>query len=392
MAKWIELLKPGAWKDRAGKAVEITKETIRRIHDNYNAENPAHILVGHPDTSKVPSFGVIDSLKIAGDVLLCKPGRVVAEFASLVGKGAFPGVSAGLTADCSRLDHVAFLSAERPAIDGLKPVLEFSAQPESSVVSVDISGTFNKTEFSAAIEDWLKWKIKAVGRLLRNVKNYLIEKDGQERADKIMEEWEINNLQDDPPEPVSQFSQSPQGGQMDFEKLYNELKAAVDGVLSKFKTPGMTEFSAHVDGVVAENETLKAEKAALAGKVETFQAEKRALEFSAFVETLITGRKVKPDEKTAILAKLEQMHAVTPVEFSAADGKKSPLDIYKEELEARPVSVPKTGEEARGPEFSAASGSDGVEIAGKMTDYIDEMKAKGVTVDVFAARKHVIGK
>jgi hypothetical protein len=392
MAKWIELLKPGAWKDRTGKVVEITKETIRRIHDNYKSETPAHILVGHPDKAKVPSFGIIESLKMAGDVLLCRPGSVVAEFAALVGKGAFPGVSAGLSADCSRLDHVAFLSAERPAIDGLKPVLEFSAQPESSIVSVDITSGFNRTEFASASVDWIKWRIKDIGMLLRNVKNYLIEKDGQEKADKLLDEWRVTELQSDPPdEPVNQFSQSPQGGAMDFEKLYNELKAAVDGILAKFKAPGMTEFSAHVDGVVAENATLKTDNAALKTQVEMFRTEKRGLEFSAFVETLITGRRVKPDEKTAIVAKLEAMHLATPVEFSAASGAKSPLDIYKEELQARPVTVPPTGEETHGVEFSA-SGASGDEIAEQMTRYIDEQAAKGVKIDVFAARKHVIGR
>lgn len=389
MGKWIELLKPGTWKDRTGKVVTITKETLARIHDNYKSENPAHILIGHPDKPKVPSFGVIESLKMAGDVLMCKPGNVVAEFAALVGKGAFPGVSAGLSADCSRLDHVSFLSAEKPAIDGLKPVLEFSAKPETVIISVDISENFNKTEFSAAGLDWLKWRVKDIGMLLRNLKNYLIEKDGQEKADKLMDEWRVTELQNDPPESnVNQFSQ---GGTMDFEKLYTELKAAVDGLLAKFAKPGMTEFSAHVESVVADNERLKTENAALQTKCATFEAEKRTLEFSSFVEKLITEGRVLPDQKAAKVAMLETMHKATPVEFSSANGAKSPLDQYRDELKALPIVAPKTGE-SRGPEFGASGNIDGVDLGNKMSAYMTEMAAKGTPVNVMEARKHFLGK
>lgn len=391
MPKWIELLKPGRWKDRSGKVVDITKATLARILDNYKTENPAHILVGHPDKPTVPSFGIIESLKMAGDVLMCRPANVVAEFAALVGKGAFPGVSAGLSADCSRLDHVAFLSAEKPAVEGLKPVLEFSAKPESDIVSVDISASFSGAEFSAA-SDWTRWRLKDIGTILRNIKNYLIEKEGQEKADSLVHEYPLNELQADPPQDNQlQFSQTPQGGQMDFEKLYTELKAAVDGLLAKFAKPGMTEFSAHVESVAADNERLKTENAALQTKCAAFESEKRTLEFSSFVETLITQGRVLPDQKAAKVAMLETMHKATPVEFSGANGAKSPLDQYKAELQALPVIAPKTGE-SRGPEFSANGNLDGNELAHAMETYIAEQKAKGVTVDIFEAKKHILGR
>jgi hypothetical protein len=392
MAKWIEFMKAGTWQDRFGKVCTVTTDMLDKICGNYSAQHPAHIVVGHPDKAVVPSFGVISAVKRVGDKLLFKPANVVTEFSALVKNGSFPGVSAGLNADCSKLQHIAFLSAERPAMTGLKPVLEFSAAPQTDTLSIDISKSFDTVEFSAA-SDWASWKFKGIGDLLRNIKNYFIEKEGQEKADKLMDEWRLNDLLSDPPDDLSpQFSHASQGGQMDFEKLYAELKSAVDGLLAKFAKPGVTEFSAHVETLASENDRLSTENASLKTRVEQFEIEKRGLEFSAFVETLVTDRKVKPDEKQSIVAALETMHAATTVEFSAASGKKSPLDLFKEELSARSVCIPPTGPEGRGPEFSASPTESGVEIGNKMTVYMKEMAAKGTPVNVMEARKHIMGR
>lgn len=177
---------------------------------------------------------------------------------------------------------------------------------------------------------------------------------------------------------------------MEFETMYNELQKAVAGILEKFSKPGLAEFSAHVETVTSENERLKTENVALQTKCATFETEKRALEFSAFVEGLVLEGRVLPDQKAAKVAMLETMHAATPIEFSAENGAKSPLEQYKDELRALPIVAPKTGESS-GPEFAAASG-DGEDIGQAMIRYTDEQKAKGVFVDVFQARRAIIGK
>lgn len=393
MAKWLPLMRVGQFRDRHNKLYTITQETIAKIAGSYNPEKPAHILVGHPDKKTVPSFGIVEALKVAGDRLLFRPGKVVAEFAALVRQGGFPGVSAGLDKSCSGLDHVAFLSAQKPAIDGLEPICEFSAAEEDfDKVNLDVTDIIklDLAEFASPAESWLVWRMHDIARLMRHMKNSMVEKDGLESADKVMPEYLIAELSDDPPaEPNNtispQFSNPNNGGNMEFEKLYKEL-------LPQFETQKtqLAEFSTANATLTTELTQLKEQNAGLITKLTTLESANRNAEFSAFVETLISEGRILPDQKDNEIAILETMHAATPVEFSSANGEKSPVDKYKDSLKVRPVVVPRSGETTEGPEFSA--GSDPVAVGLAARRYIDEQKAKGVTVSEIDAVKHISRK
>jgi hypothetical protein len=170
---------------------------------------------------------------------------------------------------------------------------------------------------------------------------------------------------------------------MDFEKLYNELLPQFTAQKTQ-----LAEFTA-VAAKPADVTALKTENAALKTKVADLEAGKRKAEFSAFVETQIAAGKVLPDQKDAEVAMLETLHAATPAEFSSANGAKSPVDQYKENLGKRPKVAPETGASgARGPEFSAPI-DDPVAIGMRARDYIAEQRVKGVAVDAIAAVAHV---
>lgn len=393
MAKWIELLRVGKFRDRHGVERDVTQQNIDSIAANYREnESNAPALIGHPGKDKVPAFGVFSALKTLGDKLLGLPGEMVPEFAALVRKGGFPDVSVGLNKAMDKLTHVAFLSAEKPAVDGLAPVCEFSApDDDDSAVALVVTDNVKAQlpEFASPAENALKWRVSDIATVLRNIKNWLIEKEGQETSDKLIPEYLLTSLSDSLPEPVvasPMFSASEKAALESAKAVSDliiiDLRKAVDTSSSK-----LAEFSASVQNLAGELSAQKDTNAELLIKLTDYKKQLRTVEFSAYVEKLIDERRVAPDQKTEILNLLETMHTATPVEFSTASGELSPVDKYKAELASRPVIV--SLGETPAPEFSTSGNDDPVAKGMRARAYIDEQAAKGITVNVFEALKHV---
>lgn len=388
MPKWLPLMRTGEFTDRHGKSYTITGKILDRIAANFSADSPAHLVVGHPDKPSVPSFGIVDKLKIVGDKLFFRPAKVVREFAALVAKGGFPAVSAGLDKSLSQLDHIAFLSGQRPAIDGLEPICEFEAAGDvAATVSLDVSDYLlaNKAEFAA--DSWVGWRLQDVGTLFRKIRDYFIEKDGVEAADRIIPSYTIDSIASDPPESIAENTQfSKQGGSMDFEKKYEaeqEKNAELTTKLAEFSTQAQSDKD-KIDALTAENETLKTTVAGLTDK-------QTKAEFEAYAEKLVGEKKLLPAEKEQTVTTLLTMHKASQAAEFCAEGATSPLDLYKKEIEARKVSIPDGGHTAKGgPEFSADDDPNAIgEAAGR---YIDEQAAKGVAVSAREAVRHVTEK
>jgi hypothetical protein len=392
MGKFLELMRVGTFKDRHGKSYDITQSVLNKIAETFTPSKPPALLVGHPDTAKPPTFGIVDALKVAGDKLLFRPAKYAAEFAKMVGEGKFPGVSAGLTADLSMLDHVALLSAQKPAIDGLTPIAEFSALPEGETVSIDVTETAapGLAEFASTPDWWITNRIKEIAGLFRGLKNNLIESIGAEKADALLPEYAITRLQEDPPEP------EPANEAVGFslpEKLPPvDPAAALDTVNYEARyNELLPQFENAVKTVATINETnkrLTAENASLAKKNEALEKHNRLVEFEAWVEKRITEGRVLPDEKTAIVERMERLCQLNGAEFSS-DPETNPyaLDRYKKEIMDRPRR--KLTETIAPPQFSNGCGSDDAAFKRMVHNYEDEMKAKGTPVNFFDAVDHV---
>lgn len=387
--KWIELLKPGTYTDRSNQRVSISAEDLQSVALSYApGTRAAALLVGHPDRDTVPSFGEVEALKFEGNTLYFKPRNVVAEFAALVKQKKFPGVSAGLirkSGKVAALDHVAFLSATNPAVNGLEAVtsLEFCA-PEADVVSVDCSGmAVGMVELGEAREAWLVSRLHSVGRLLRNLKNRMIEDAGQETADRVMSEWDIEGLVSDPPEDAAQVvahfnsPPNPQGGEpVEFEKLYNEEKAKV------------AELSKTVGDVTAERDAAQAKVVELESSVGALRRDKAAAEHAEFCEGLIKEGKMLPAQKDSVVATMGVLADAGEIELSGG-AKKSRLDVFKEELTARPKIVEFSELQTEGPGAGAEQSVN--DLAQKARDYVAEQKAKGNVVS-FSQAVRVVNK
>jgi hypothetical protein len=397
MAKFLPLMRVGIFRDRHGANYDITKAVIEKLAATFDPARPPHLLVGHPDGEKAPSFGIVEALKVVGDKLMFRPGKVAAEFAALVRRGGFPGVSAGLTRDMSRLDHVAFLSAQKPAIDGLEPIAEFSASADNPTDAIDVSdpAAAGLAEFAAVPDWWVSARMKEIATLFRGLKNDVIERKGAEAADALLPESSISYLQDDPPveEPVDgaepEFSVTlpdPAVGNStseEWEAKYNAMLPVLDAT----KTLA-AEFEASV-------KKLTAERDALAARVSEQEKQARLAEFGAWVEERIAEGKILPDQKQTTVTTMETLFTGTGAEFSS-DPVNFPkaLDVYKKDLMSRPRIVP--AGETPAPEFATAralsSVLDGPMIGRLARAYIDEQAAKGVKVNEYEAVSHVMGK
>lgn len=272
--RWFELAKVGKYTDRFGQLVDLTKEKLRACASSYKPDMyQAPITVGHPESQKEPAWGRVAALKFdeATETLLFKPARLVAEFAEMVNKGMYTHVSAAFNSDNYSLNHVAFLGAKPPAIKGMKEVMavEFASAPDH-LVTTDCSDVvkpwIGRVEFSAERDSWILWQIKTLGRIARRLRDHVLERDGAEKANAIVAEWEIEQLVSEPPQEqiettTTQFSTPKEPGMnLTLEQQVSDLTSKVTELSAKVTTleSEKTELQTKLTTAETENSTLKA--------------------------------------------------------------------------------------------------------------------------------------
>ena len=196
-----EIFRAGTRTDNSGRTITITPEQVAAIASHYSpSKHEAPIVVGHPSTN-APAYGWVGSLKAENGTLFADFAQVDDDFAELVKKGRYKKVSASFyppnhpsnpQPENWYLRHVGFLGAHPPAVKGLAAI-DF-ADDEDGVVSFGES-------------DWL------LSRMLRNLREWLIGKDGIEAADRVLPDWQIEAVAPPPmpePEPeLNNFSETP---------------------------------------------------------------------------------------------------------------------------------------------------------------------------------------
>lgn len=193
-----EIFRAGTRTDNNGNTVTITADDVAAIASHYDkAKHEAPIVVGHP-TTNAPAFGWVEKLTAENGVLFANFAEVDDDFADLVRKGRYKKVSASFyppkhasNPEPSNfyLRHVGFLGAHPPAVKGLAAI-NF-ADDEDGIVS------FGETEWVLA-------------RVLRGLREWIIGKDGIDTADKIIPDWQIDDLKrvaEMPSEPLPQFAE-----------------------------------------------------------------------------------------------------------------------------------------------------------------------------------------
>ncbi|MEW5727730.1 MAG: peptidase [Pseudomonadota bacterium] len=332
----IQISKPGrhvasggtqvvTFSDKPGEPFSLVD--VAAVYDP--ALHQAPLVVGHPQTDD-PAYGWVTGLSFAEGVLQVEDvEQLNAEFADLVNGGAFKKVSASFFLPDSPnhpkpgtlyLKHVGFLGAAAPAVKGLKSV-SFAGDGQGTIT----------IEFADDLGWTLSSALRAVGRMARGIREYIIERDGKETADRVVEGWDLDRLAelagDAEPAPAhATFSENnPEDGPM---PLTEEQIKAREADLAKRET-----------ALAGREEAVRTKEAQFAD----IEAKHRRADNEHLLDQLIKDGRFVATQRDQVLAFMDGLdHATATIDFADADGKTvkvSPLDAYREQLKKSPKVV-----------------------------------------------------
>lgn len=352
--KPFEIFKTGTHTSEQGEGLTFTDADLDAIASGYDRTlHEAPIVVGHPKTD-APAYGWVGSLTVRSGRLVATPADVDAAFAELVRDKKFKSRSAAFYKPDHPnnpkpgqwyLRHVGFLGAAAPAVKGLKPV-EFA--DDDAVVFADL-------EFADGLSPWT---LDGVARLFRGIRDYILDKDGIEIADKVVPQWGVDDLVREAAdvrarETSKALFSEPTDKDTDMTK---EEQAAADAQRAELE---------------AREKALKDNEAAFAER----EARARAAEDAAFVDGAVKAGRLPLGLKghaVALFADLSDGEAVT---FSdgAAEVKMSPRAAFRDFLGKLPLPVV-TDELARG---DAVDFEDTAAVTAAIKTEIQEARARG---------------
>ena len=233
---WVPIFRGGKQTDSQGRNHD-GDVLIDQAVATFNAskhEPPA--CIGHP-VDNAPAWGWVEGLRKdahkSGALLMAKFKQVQPEFAGMVKEGLFKKRSAAFYPD-GRLRHVAFLGAAPPAVKGLSDI-GFTGAP---------GPVFEFADYETV------WAWETVSRMFGKMRDYLIEKEGVERADQVIdaygitqileasakEKQEMGKAKDLEATPLANYKEKEDKG-MDFKELTQKLKELIAGVDSTIPAP-----------------------------------------------------------------------------------------------------------------------------------------------------------
>lgn len=294
LSDWIEVFRAGTHVDSKGKQVSFSVGDLDQMVTNVALGKPPAVL-GHPKHND-PAYGWA-TLKREGESLFAKFDDVNPAFEAGVKSGAYRNRSVSVVHDQARgwrVRHVGWLGAAPPAIDGLKPV-DFAAADGAEV-----------HEFGAMEDFNLAWALREAASMFRRLRDWLIERDGVEKADQVLAGYSIDTLataadaiqaeaQQDAAEEAARggmgslYSSNQKGQTMSLTP--EDLQRAADEAAARARTEMEAQFSAQA----AELERLQSERRneRIAAQITQWKAEGRLLpaevpgmaEFMAALET-----------------------------------------------------------------------------------------------------------
>ncbi|MBF0375818.1 MAG: peptidase [Alphaproteobacteria bacterium] len=319
--KPIHCFAAGTHTAMSGAEVTITAADLAACATAYDPKvHEAPIVIGHPAVD-APAYGWVKALEAdAAGNLMATPDQVEPAFAEAVAGGRYKKVSASFwppkhpanpRPGVWSLRHVGFLGAAAPAVKGLRPVS----------FADDATGL---VEFA-----WDGDTATRLGRLLRGLRDWMVDKWGREEADKAMDSWLLDSIQESV-------------GQQQFAAPSPEPEPKEEPM-----PDGKT--AADLSAQAAALATRTAELAAREATLQAAEAKARNAEITAFVEGAVKAGKVLPCHQTFLV---EFAAGLSPtgeaVCFAAGEPKTSQLAAFQAYLQALPKIV----------EFGEVAGAD----------------------------------
>ncbi len=363
MNKKLNIFKAGTHTAASGATIGFSEDDLRAAASAYDpAIHEAPIVVGHP-AHDLPAYGWVAGLEYSESTgLEADPSQVEAQFAELEEAGRFKKISASFYVPESPanpvpgvyyLRHVGFLGSQPPAIKGLRDAA--FAEDEEGIV-----------EFSDAYTTGL------IARTFRNLREWIIGKDGLEEADKVLPDYVIADLEDEarhPSEPEKHavgFNEpnDPNGSKTMTE---DELKAAQEKLAADQET--------HNNNVASFAETQKADAKAA-----------RHDKHMAKVADPVKQGKVLPAQKDGLVAFMDTLSGDTAVEFGEGDqAVASTADGFIDGFLDGLNPAVDFGEHSSEDGHDADETVTAEELSGRAVAYMEKMKGQGVTMNIVQA-------
>ncbi len=312
--KTLHIFKPGRQTAMNGLTLEFSESDLAASAAAYDpAKHEAPIVIGHPKHD-APAYGWVKSLATAEDGLQAEPHQVDAAFAELVEAGRYKKISSSFylpdapnnpVPGVYYLRHVGFLGAQPPAVKGLKAA-EF-ADAEDGVV-----------EFG-------DWGMETNASLWRRMREWLLAKFGQETADQVIPDWQIETIR----EAAREDDDAPRA-------------AFADPTVSPTHQPHEENHAVTPEekaALEAENAQLKQRLAEADAREKASTAAKRHGDHLAYAEQLVGEGKLAPKHKEAVVAFLDFADGETALEFGEGDAKQPLATAFKSFLGDMPKVV-----------------------------------------------------
>lgn len=323
----IAIFRAGTHVAHDGRQVAFSEDDLKQIAESYDPKLlEAALVVGHPKTND-PAYGYAKSLSVEDGVLYAEPHQVDPQFAELVNAGRFKRVSSSIYLENSPgnptpgkkyLRHIGFLGAMPPSVKGL-PSVQFAEDDGALEFATPLGG------IGLHIVD-----------IFQRLRDYFVERDGAEAADKIIPQWQIRSID---------------------ESMNREERAAAVA----YSEPLETDMSKQNDDtqIAAKQAELEERERKLADR----EAKARRDDAIEFAEQLAKDGKLLPREKGPIVELLLALSDDTTVEFAEGDDqvKKPAVETLRSFLKDLPKRLDfseksKSEEEEGAVEFAAPAG------------------------------------
>ena len=365
----IHIFRPGRHTSMQGATIDFGEGDLIATAKAYDpTRHEAPLVIGHP-RADAPAWGWVGGLTADEGGLFATPRQLDPAFAEMVRAGRFKKVSASFyTPDSPHnpvpgvyyLRHVGFLGAQPPAVKGLAPVpVNFAeGDTEEGCVSFDF----------AESPGLLRW----LADLFRGLREYVVEKDGTEMADRAIPSYAVSGLQEMAAASAAQAAEIP--------AFAENLTPPKEKSMQKQETPPAENIN------FAET---KARADELERKVAYLTGIARKERASRVVDKALADGRLTPAQSVGLADFMAGLDEEGTFDFAEDGGKTtsmSPAAFMAAFLERLPKQVDFSEAAPGGEEAPDTSSND---IAQRALAYCEEMRTKGVTVSVTDAVAHV---
>lgn len=299
----LEILKIGTHVSEDGREFTFTDADLQAIAANYDRDlSEAPLVVGHPKTDD-PAYGWAHTLQVHDGRLYAVPHQVEPTFAEMVNAGRFKKISPSIYLPDTPgnpkkghlyLKHIGLLGAAAPAVKGMRAASFSEAEgdgPPPMCFSMPLSA--------------LGWTLTD---LFQRFRDWLIDKEGIEAADRIIPQWQIRSIdehtrdRDDRHASPIQYA-APSGAPTTETPMSQQNQSAAD-------------FAEREQALANQKAALDARAKAIADR------EAKALrdDAASFAEQLVQDGKLLPRDKAGAIELLLALPPDAALNFAESEG------------------------------------------------------------------------